>query len=451
MVTKRAAKLTTLAIVAIVASALTISLTPAFAQKHGGGGGGTHGGSGTDHAGEVDAHSGSKGGQGGGGQGMGRGGGSESQSLRDIFNTMESSSATTHSSATSDEHGSGSKGGSASTSHGKKGSASTAKKGSSTAGKKSGKSTDKAAEEEDSDRPAWAGISGREGKPGRGNTASGTKKGDVYGDMYVLLRDANGVPILKELADGTWVVQPVAKDGVTPLPLDAEGNLIDPTLATAVELGRLNVGRAPLTVLSAQYEEVLKNINAADSVTLDASGRLVLTTNGVVASIDSPLANLALYVELLNKGTITGVTDISKFASNLQYLVDGKMTTADMLSAASFLAAAADKTGTLTIDKVVDMNTILGITGTLTSATGATYVNYSTFTYDRASVYSTKTVDVLVKQADGSYKAETVNVFDAVFKNALYTGTNVAAFSTAADDALQVIEFVHTFAIPATE
>lgn len=450
MVTKRAAKLTTLAIVAIVASALTISLTPAFAQKHGGGGGGTHGGSGTDHAGEVDAHSGSKGGQGGGGQGMGRGGGSESQSLRDIFNTMESSSATTHSSATSDEHGSGSKGGSASTSHGKKGSASTAKKGSSTAGKKSGKSTDKAAEEEDSDRPAWAGVSGREGKPGRGNTASGTKKGDLYGDMYVLLRDANGVPILKQLADGTWVVQPVDKNGNV-LPLDADGKVIDPTLAIAVELGRLSVGRSPLTVLSSQYEEALKNINAADSVTMDASGRLVLTTNGVVTSIDSPLANLALYVELLNKGTITGVTDISKFASNLQYLVDGTKTPADLISAASFLAAAADKAGTLTIDKVVDMNTILGITGTLTSATGATYVDYSTFTYDRASVYSTKTVDVLVKQADGTYKATTVNVFDAVFKDAAYTGTNVAAFSTAADDALQVIEFVHTFAIPVTE
>ena len=261
---------------------------------------------------------------------------------------------------------------------------------------------------------------------------------------------ANGVPILKEVSPGVWVVQPVDANGV-PLPLDAEGNLIDATQAIAVDLGRLNVGRSPLTVLSSQYEEALKNINAADSVTMDASGRLVLTTDGVVTSIDSPLANLALYVELLNKGTITGVTDISKFASNLQYLVDGTQTPADLISAASFLAAAADKAGTLTIDKVVDMNTILGITGTLTSATGATYIDYSTFTYDRASVYSTKTVDVLVKQADGTYKAETVNVFDAVFKDAAYSGTNVAAFSTAADDALQVIEFVHTFAIPVTE
>jgi uncharacterized protein (DUF1800 family) len=33
----------------------------------------------------------------------------------------------------------------------------------------------------------------------------------------------------------------------------------------------------------------------------------------------------------------------------------------------------------------------------LTDAAGSTYVDYSSYTYDRASVYSTKTVDVLVK------------------------------------------------------
>ena len=98
--------------------------------------------------------------------------------------------------------------------------------------------------------------------------------------MYVILRDENGVPILTQLADGTWVVQPIDANGNT-LPLDAEGNLIDSSLAISVELGRLNVGRSPLTVLSSQYEEALKSINEADSVSVDASGRLVLTTDGV--------------------------------------------------------------------------------------------------------------------------------------------------------------------------
>jgi hypothetical protein len=423
-------RLPILASVVVFAAALTISLTPVYAQKHGGGSGHS---SGTEHA-DSD-HGSSKGGQ-GGGKGMGRGGGS-SQSLRDIFREVESGS-----SATSEDHGSGSKGGSAATSRGKKGS--------STAGKKAGKTAPKAAEEEDSDRPAWAGTPGKEGKPGRGNVASGTKKGDIFGDMYVLLRDENGVPILKQLPDGTWVVQPVDAEG-NPLPLDAEGNLINPELAIAVELGRLNVGRSPLAVLSSQYEELLKSINLADSVSLDPTGRLLLTTDGVAAAVDSPLANLALYVELINTGTITGVTDPTKFVSTISYLVDGTLTSADMLSAASFLAAASDKTTSLTIDKVVDMNTILGISGTLTDATGATYVDYSTYSYDRASVYSTTTVDVLVKQEDGSYMPTTVNVYDAVFNSTEYTGTNVAAFAQAADDALQVIDYVHSNAIPVSE
>jgi hypothetical protein len=186
-------------------------------------------------------------------------------------------------------------------------------------------------------------------------------------------------------------------------------------------------------------------------VTIDASGRLVLTTNGVAAAVDSPLENLALYVELLNKGTITGVTDPTKFDSSISYLVDGTETTADFTSAASFLAAASDKSATLTVDKVVDMNAILGITGSLTDATGATYVDYSTLSYDRQSIYGSTTVEVLVKQTDGSYLPTTVNVYDAVFKSTEYTGTNVTGLAQAADDALAVIEYVHNNAVPATE
>jgi hypothetical protein len=226
-------------------------------------------------------------------------------------------------------------------------------------------------------------------------------------------------------------------------------------VAIPVELGRLNVGRSPLTVLSSQYEEVLKSINAADSVTVDASGRLLLTTAGVVSSIDSPLANLALYVELLNTGTITGVTDPTKFPTSISYLVDGTKTSADMTSAASFLAAASDKAGTLTIDKVVDMNTILKVTGTLNDTdptTNLTYVDYSTFNYDRASVYGSTTVQVLVKQPDGSYLPTTVNVYETLFNSTNYTSTDggVDGFAQAADDARAVIEYVHDNAIPGT-
>jgi hypothetical protein len=157
---------------------------------------------------------------------------------------------------------------------------------------------------------------------------------------------------------------------------------------------------------------------------------------------------------LLNTGTITGVTDPTKFATSISYLVDGTKTSADLLSAASFLAAASDKTGTLTIDKIVDMNTILGVTGTLSSQDPTStlkYVDYSTFSYDRQTVYGSTTVTVLVKQPDGSYLPTAVNVYDAVFSSTNYTSTDgVDGFAQAADDARAVIEYVHDNSVPGT-
>jgi len=432
------------ALAAMAAAVLTLGTMPADAQKQRGGGRGSDVG----RSDQMD-----RGGPGERASGRSGAGGS----LRDVFRAMEDETragASTVSGTMRIEPGE-KKGRSKTAGSGKKGStaqtldASTKGKRTASGKGKSGKGSTKVSE--DSDRPAWAGIPGREGKPGRGSPTPGTKKGDLYGDMYVILRDANGLPILKQLADGTWVVQPIGADG-QPLPLDAEGNLINPELALEVELGRLNVGRSPLTVLATRYEEAIKAINAADTVTLDASGRLVLTTAGVVKTIDAPLENLAIYVELLNKGTLTGVIDPTKFAS-ISYLVDGTFTTADLTAAASFLAAASDKSGTLTIDKVVYMNSILGIVGTLTDSTGkGSYVDYSTFSYDRLAVYALVTVDVLVKQPDGSYKAETVNVYETLFNSVPYTSdSGVDGFAQAADDARAVIEYVHNNAIPETQ
>lgn len=55
---------------------------------------------------------------------------------------------------------------------------------------------------------------------------------------------------------------------------------------------------------------------------------------------------------------------------------------------------------------------------------------------------------MLVKQEDGSYLPTTVNVYEVVFNSTDYTGSNVAAFSQAVDDALQVIEYVQDNSIP---
>jgi hypothetical protein len=182
--------------------------------------------------------------------------------------------------------------------------------------------------EEDSDKPAWAGGGGGKNDRGEKPSTAGSARGDLYGDMYVILRDDNGVPILNE--DG--FVQPVDADG-NPIPLDEEGAPIDPSLATEVELGRLNVGRAPTQVLDRRAEEVITLLNSATELSLDAAGRLVVTVDGVAKTIDSPLENLAIYVALMTTGTIPGVDDLP--GTEFDHLVDGVLTVEDLASTRS--------------------------------------------------------------------------------------------------------------------
>ncbi len=295
------------------------------------------------------------------------------------------------------------------------------------------------AAEEDSDRPVWAGVKG--GKSGGGGkpAGAGTKKGDLFGDMVVLLRDANGVPILT--ADG--LVQVIAyvydaSGNLVPLK-DASGNLVvipytsEGELATTVtigtttydvypaevDLGRLSVGRAPTKVLQHSLDEALAKLTATGAViTLDASGRLVV--NGT--AIDSPLENLALYLDYMKDGSIAGVTLPAGF------------------NPAALFAAAADKTGTITVDTIVYMNSILGIN------TATSYYDFSTYNYDRYTTWKDKTATVLVLK-DGVYVPTVVNLYDAVFNDTNWvdpTPTGGADdFATAANDYLQVIEFIH--------
>lgn len=290
------------------------------------------------------------------------------------------------------------------------------------------------AAEEDSDRPLWAGVKGGKNGGGGKPTGAGSKKGDLFGDMVVLLRDANGVPIL---VDG--LVQPIAyvydaSGNLVPMK-DASGNLVaipyvNGELATTingvavytaeVDLGRLSVGRAPSKVLDHSLTEALSKLTAG-TVTLDSTGRLAV--DGV--TIDSPLENLALYDKYMTTGSLPGVTLPLGF------------------NPASLLAAASDKYGSISVDTVVYMNSILGINNLSTN----TYYPFTT-NYDRYTTWKNATAQVLVLQPDGvTYKVETVNLYDAVFNDTNWvdpTATGGADdFATAADDYRAVIEFVH--------
>ncbi len=289
---------------------------------------------------------------------------------------------------------------------------------------------------------------------GSANKGGTTKKGTTLGDLNMVLRNTSGVP----MADGNGCVQPITTVAAPELvkadlpdmyQYDVPVYLIpllgasDPTApcdvqaayATAVvpvDFGRLSVGRSPESVLTKQLTDVSTALAAdLDGLTLDASGRIVAND----AAIDSPLQNLAIYQQLLEKGNVAGVASIGGL--NFKEL------------AAAAFAAAADKTAVQTIDTVQYMNRILKIPtdstvlGTLTGLAGEKFVNYAGFAYNRTTMFPgcisywdlSGATPVLVDKA---------KIIDAVFKsNNGESYTDAKAFASMVDDARQVLLFVH--------
>lgn len=300
--------------------------------------------------------------------------------------------------------------------------------------------------DDDSDRPDWAGVpGGRDGAGGGQPDNAGSTKGDLFGDLFVIARDENGVPILTP--EG-WV-QPLDEFGNL-IPLDEEGHPVDESLTVEVEIGRLNVGRAPSQVLDRRLDEVITLMDTATAVATDAAGRLVFTVDGELKTIDSPLENLAIYTALMTTGTIPGVTDLPGTA--FDYMVDGQLTAADLEGSAVFLAAATDKTGVFTTDEIAYIDAFLGIqTETIGSVTYSD-IDYSTFDYDRQDAYGEVTVEVLVQQTDGSWVPTVVSIYDEVFGGvpAAESGT-LEAYTMAAEDARMVVNFIHEYEVPVTD
>lgn len=280
-------------------------------------------------------------------------------------------------------------------------------------------------EESDSDRPAWAGVKG--GKAGAGTKpgTAGTKKGDLYGDLYVILRNPDGTPVLDDYGHEILI----AADGSL-IYLTPEGEVPTGAVPQTVEFSRLSVSRASTKVIDQQLAEAEKTIATATSLSFDPSGRIVYTnSDGTTATIDSPLENLALYQAILkNGGTLTLPTSSGSITLNLT-------------NAAAFLGAASDKYGSVNLDTVEYLNPVLGITGTI-EYDGKTYYDYSSFTYDRTATYDEK-VKVGTLNADNTVTWTETTLADAVFKTAPTATTNAAGFAQAVDDARAVILFIH--------
>lgn len=301
---------------------------------------------------------------------------------------------------------------------------------------------------EDSDAPEWAGApgGGSSGMGGGKPATAGAKKGDLFGDVVVILRDDNGVPILTEAG----FVQPLDANGDL-VPLNEDGEVIDATLVVPVELGRLNVGRSPTKVLDRRAEEVVKLLDDAIAISLDPAGRLTITTlvdgEEVAKTIDSPLENLALYSALLTQGTIPGISDLP--GEDFDFLVDGVYDVRDLSITAALLAGATDKTSPLTTDEIAIIDAFLGINTTRTGDVIYSVIDYSEFTYDRSDTFEDREATVLIQQPDGSWVTETVNIYETVFggEDVTVSGT-IDAYTQAAEDARAALLYVHEYTAP---
>jgi len=339
---------------------------------------------------------------------------------------------------------------------------------------------------------------GAGGGNGGGGGEGGGETPDL-GDLFVLLRDARGVPILT--VDSCQ--QPLAAPGVS-LPAIAPFPACTPASATEscvipvdsatcavalgyetytqeVDFGRTSVVRSPVSVLEQQLDDVVVNLSIADCTTLDPAGRLVNSTvadDGTVtsAAIDSPLQNLAIYRQLM----LTGYLGTAEFPLDLK--------DEDFLNtAARGLGAAIDKTGKVSVDTVVYLNQIMGLSdpgtttvlgapicinvkeevkGVVDPAVQKCFLNYAAYGYDRATNFGSLPKPPYIPATDplpGWFEYLALvpdsNPFLFQITQGPILGTvfgtdpgflngNIGGFAQAADDTRAVINFMHSNPIP---
>lgn len=320
-------------------------------------------------------------------------------------------------------------------------------------------------------------VSAKGGPPGDPGEPPDT--GELFGDLYVIDRElVNGMPVYDIYEDvlgekdeyvTVYCVRPIssATDTVTNSVTDVAVQLIegepfelftyyDSATETQyacellpeflpyvqeVDFGRMNVGRSPELVLLHSFDEAINTMNSADEMRLGPAGRIQLhipDEEGVYywKTIDSPLENLGLYLQLMleghwltpentipetrgnkpdGKGPPEGdgpssdprpvLTELARtllFELGFPHLallddngspvldeegneVAGWHTPADLdsselMMAANLMSGAADKGSAFTIDKVVYLNSIYGINSLSNSlvvdAAGKTYFNF---------------------------------------------------------------------------
>jgi hypothetical protein len=211
------------------------------------------------------------------------------------------------------------------------------------------------------------GSPGRPDDPGPGNGGPGTggsagdAAGALYGDLYVIERDGNGVPLTRDVTytytdsetgetvtDTATCNQPLnvncallpfwgecgldpLPDGVLTLPeCTFDPELYDPCAVYATEadtsfadqlqavsFGRESVVRSPESVVDSSYAEALKSMNEATNMKKDPAGRIMLylpveddPTSFFWKTIDAPLENLGMYKAVMTDNCLSPGTEI---------------------------------------------------------------------------------------------------------------------------------------------
>jgi hypothetical protein len=274
-------------------------------------------------------------------------------------------------------------------------------------------------------------MGAKEQNPHRGdpNPTPGVTKGDLYGDVILLVRDpVTGLPILAADEDGNMWPQACTSEDCSTAVLMVDNEIPAGATTFEVDFGRASVVRSPTSVVDHALDEALAKLTADGAViSTDPAGRITITVGGVTSTIDSPLENLALYIDLV-KGLVSGSATVDAL---------GDLATLD--TAASLLAGAADKTGDISLDFLVNENVFAGV-----AEAGDVY-SYDGFKYDRT--YPTDytfwySPDGLVAPVE---KTMDINDYLEFVNGTLPAADQSAAlFAAAADDALEVIELVHT-------
>ncbi|MDF1820014.1 MAG: hypothetical protein P1U64_00475 [Alcanivoracaceae bacterium] len=284
------------------------------------------------------------------------------------------------------------------------------------------------------------------------NDSEFAHKGEAFGDLWALLRNDNGEPLL----DANSCPQPIASEPVVwpdlvernlvPMQLDENNDCeIVPGYEDAVveiELGRLNGVRVALTnpdMLNRALYDVVNSINASEGLKMDVSGRLAygVMVDGELMhqTIDSPRAGLAMYWAMMRWGKLEGQVDIME---------DGNWVTKDIAVTLDDAILDAEGLGYLKHGTAACQGDPMEC-GYKQLASG--YVDYSQFSHSTEDVYSGVNVDYVERQDEMAvcgYQDQSADVWERILGSDAYVDTNIGAFVKQAEDTRTVISFIHT-------